>query len=132
MTETTTNAPVVHIGDPGRPIRHVVMVHEDAQAVVVPTAPPPPAEADPDDVLDAFEVAKLLGLTKSGVEKRAARGKIPSFKDGWNRRYIRRDILAHREQLKATTTTDRPRNAEALMRARKAAAAARGMRVVRP
>ena len=113
MTITAPEKQTVIIGDPRAPVRYIVIIHGELP-VVRPEMPttnsPMTPQPDPEEAMDVHAAARLLGLKPGTIEKRAARGTIPSFKDGWRRMYVRRDLLEYRAQLQAVTKTSAARN----------------------
>jgi excisionase family DNA binding protein len=50
------------------------------------------------ELLDVREVARLLKVSVSTVERMTRRGELPSVKFGRSRRYFRRDVMAYLDQ----------------------------------
>jgi len=65
-----------------------------------------------DDLMNARQVARLLGLHENWVYDQAAAGNLPSYKFGGTRRFRRDDIdawlAAHREGGERATATELP------------------------
>ena len=53
---------------------------------------------DAGELLDVREVARLLKVSISTVERLTRRGELPSVKFGRSRRYFRRDVMAYLDQ----------------------------------
>ena len=129
---TGSDAKTVIVGDPSAPVRFVIVVHGDG-AAAIPAIPPgvlsTVLEADPEEALDSEAAAKIVGLAPGTIEKLAARGVIPSFKAGWRRLYIRRQLLEYRAHLQAKTKTSEARNSDARAAVSTLASAANSLKV---
>ncbi len=81
-----------------------------------------------DDLMNARQVARLLGLHENWVYDQAAAGNLPSYKFGGTRRFRRDDIdawlAAHREGGERAAATEPPVPPVAPRRTRPAAQAA--------
>jgi excisionase family DNA binding protein len=69
------------------------------ESALRPFAATAPAAPQPDVILDAGELAKLLTLPKSCVYERAKRGDFPSFRVGKHLRFRRSEVLAALDRL---------------------------------